>query len=63
MLPLRRVRGSGSGGARAGRNDVMCLWFPLLAVVLLSVGVAATPEEDKAVQEQPPAEVKHLCAI
>lgn len=50
-MPLRVSGGDG----RAVRN-VMCLLFPLVAVLLLSVGVAATPDEDKAVQEQPPAE-------
>ncbi|XP_041647362.1 transmembrane protein 165 [Cheilinus undulatus] len=43
------------GGGRAVKN-VMNLLFPLVLVLLLSVGVAATPEEDKPVQEHPPAE-------
>uniref|UniRef100_UPI0037E8E3D1 putative divalent cation/proton antiporter TMEM165 n=1 Tax=Semicossyphus pulcher TaxID=241346 RepID=UPI0037E8E3D1 len=45
-----------SGGDRRAVKNVMCLLFPLVAVLLLSVGVAAAPEEDKAVQEQPQAE-------
>ncbi|XP_074524259.1 putative divalent cation/proton antiporter TMEM165 [Halichoeres trimaculatus] len=50
-MPLRV-----SGGDGRAVGNVMCLLFPLFAVLLLSVGVAATPDEDKAVQEQPPAE-------
>ncbi|XP_076582538.1 putative divalent cation/proton antiporter TMEM165 [Chaetodon auriga] len=46
----------GGGDGRAVRN-VMSVWFPLAAVFLLSVGVAAVPEEPKAaVQEQPQQE-------
>ncbi|XP_051233329.1 transmembrane protein 165 [Dicentrarchus labrax] len=46
----------GGGDGRTDRN-VMCVLFPLAAVFLLSVGVAAVPEEHKAaVQEQPPQE-------
>lgn len=46
-------------GGRDGRGDknVMSVLLPLAAVFLLSVGVAAIPEEHKAaVQEQPPQE-------
>lgn len=47
----------GGGNGRADRN-VMCVLFLLAAVVLLSVGVVAVPEEHvAAVQEQPQQEV------
>ncbi len=47
----------GGGDGRADRN-VMRVLFSLAAVVLLSVGVAAVPEEHKAaVQEEPPEQV------
>ncbi len=53
----------GGGDGRADRNVVFVL-FPLAAVFLLSVGVAAVPEEHKAaVQEQPPQEVKALPSL
>lgn len=53
----------GGGNGRADRN-VMCLLFPLAAVFLLSVGVAAVPEEHKTgVQEQPAQEVKALTSM
>lgn len=42
----------GGGDRRADRN-VMCVLLPLAVVLLLSVGVAASPEEPKPVQEQP----------
>ncbi|XP_070688906.1 putative divalent cation/proton antiporter TMEM165 [Pempheris klunzingeri] len=45
----------GGGDGRADRN-VMRFLFPLAAVLLLSVGVSAVPEELKPVQEQPPQE-------
>lgn len=47
----------GAGHGRANRN-VMCVWLPLAAVLLLSVGVAAIQEEHKSVQEQSPQEQK-----
>ncbi|XP_042272510.1 transmembrane protein 165 isoform X1 [Thunnus albacares] len=47
----------GGGEGRTDRN-VMCVLLPLAAVLLLSVGVAASPEEQKPVQEQPPQEQK-----
>ncbi|XP_060884886.1 transmembrane protein 165 [Labrus mixtus] len=45
----------GSGGDGRAVN-VMCFLLSLALLLLLSVGVTATPEEDKPVQEQPPAE-------
>lgn len=42
------------GDLGANRN----LLFPLAAVLLLSVGVAAVQEEQKAIQEQPQQEVE-----
>ncbi|XP_034560883.1 transmembrane protein 165 [Notolabrus celidotus] len=50
-MPLRV-----SGGDGRAVKDVMRLLFPLVAVLLLTVGVAAAPEEDKAAHEQLPAE-------
>ena len=46
------------GGDR--RADRVCFLLLLSAVFLLSVGVAAIPEEQKSVQEQPPQEVNAL---
>ncbi|XP_026201179.1 transmembrane protein 165 [Anabas testudineus] len=48
----------GGGDGRAA-SKLMYVLFPLAAVLLLTVGVAAVPEEQKAVQEQP-AEEKAL---
>lgn len=51
---------AGGGDGRADRN-VMFVLFSLAALVLLSVGVAAVPEEHKAaVQVQTAEEVKAL---
>lgn len=47
----------GGGDRRADRN-VMCVLLPLAVVLLLSAGVAASPEEPKPVQEQPVQEVQ-----
>lgn len=50
------------GGDR--RADRLCFLFLLSAVFLLSVGVAAIPEEQqKSVQEQPPQEVTALNSL
>lgn len=48
------------GGEGRAASSLMCVLFPLAAVVLLTVGVAAIPEEHKAAQEQPPEEVQSL---
>lgn len=45
-----------SGGDGRAERNVMCVLLPLAAVLLLSVGVAASPEEQKPVQEQLPQE-------
>ncbi|KAM7388583.1 hypothetical protein PAMP_024748 [Pampus punctatissimus] len=47
----------GGGDGRAQRN-VICVLLPLAAVLLLSVGVVASPEEQKPIQDQPPHEQK-----
>lgn len=47
-----------SGGDGRAERNVMCVLLPLAAVLLLSVGVAASPEEQKPVQEQLPQEVQ-----
>lgn len=53
---MPRAAGRRDGGAS---RNVMCVLFPLTAVFLfLSVGVTAIQEEQKAVPEQPPQEVK-----
>lgn len=50
------VRG---GNGRSDRSSVRCVLFPLAVVLLLSLGVAAVPEEqhNAAVPEQPKQEV------
>uniref|UniRef100_A0A665UB61 GDT1 family protein n=1 Tax=Echeneis naucrates TaxID=173247 RepID=A0A665UB61_ECHNA len=47
-------------GGGQGRTDtnLRCFLFPLVAVLLLSVGVSAIPEEQKPAPEQLPQEVK-----
>lgn len=44
------------GGGRTA-SSLMCVLFSLAVVLLLTVGVAAIPEEHKPAQEQPPEEV------
>lgn len=55
IMPV--LLGRGAGGANRS------LLFPLVAVLLLSFGVAAIQEEQKAVQEQPQKEVKMYIII
>lgn len=54
MPPM--VRG---GNGRSDRSSARCVLFPLAVVFLLSLGVAAVPEEqhNAAVPEQPKQEV------
>lgn len=58
---MPRAAGRRDGGAS---RNVMCVLFPLTAVFLfLSVGVTAIQEEQKAVPEQPPQEVKGFVSL
>lgn len=58
---MPRAAGRRDGGAS---RNVMCVLFPLTAVFLfLSVGVTAIQEEQKAVPEQPPQEVKGFASL
>lgn len=56
---MPRAAGRRDGGAS---RNVMCVLFPLTAV-FLSVGVTAIQEEQKAVPEQPPQEVKGFASL
>lgn len=49
----------GGGNGRSDRRSVKCVLLPLAVVFLLSLGVAAVPEEqhNAAVPEQPKQEV------
>lgn len=51
------------GNGRSDRRSVRCVLFPLAVVFLLSLGVAAVPEEqhNAAVPEQPKQEV--VCSV
>lgn len=58
---MPRAAGRRDGGAS---RNVMCVLFPLTAVFLfLSVDVTAIQEEQKAVPEQPPQEVKGFASL
>lgn len=48
----------GRGGGGRSASSVMCVLLQLAAVLLLTVGVSAIPEEHKPAQEQPPEEVQ-----
>lgn len=49
----------GGGDGRAATNVMCCFLLTLAAaVVLSSAGVAASPDEHKPVQEQPPQDVQ-----